>query len=265
MSISRLWRSAHRPGIGVVVVIGAAIAARCFSRQLAAGVVGVALLDLVRVASSHARVAGARRHPAVCDRPLAIWVRLLGGRRARGPERRGDRRLRSSYCASRCRPGCFPPRPGVAPARLVVWLPAGDPVRGPGWSAIPRRCCRRLRRLSSRSPRRCCAAGIAPTLRHSSQAARLLLRSALVLPSLVLYPSLVDAAPRPAATDRTRYAPEVVNQRQDVRLDCRRRCERSIASRPSPIWCGRAIRRDGPPPSDAAFSSGRRPGCRPSA
>ena len=94
------------------------------------------------------------------------------------------------------------------------------------------------------------------TLRHSSQAARLLAAFlAMMLPSVVLYPSLVDAATRARRQlVESRYAPEVMNQRQDVRLKLQQALveidriegldELVRASDPPPT---------GPPPTDAAF------------
>jgi signal transduction histidine kinase len=60
----------------------------------------------------------------------------------------------------------------------------------------------------------------APLMRRSSQASRLLLAfAAVALPSLMLYPSLLDASVRARRQlIETRYAPEVINQRQDVRF-----------------------------------------------
>jgi signal transduction histidine kinase len=57
-------------------------------------------------------------------------------------------------------------------------------------------------------------------MRHSSQAVRLFAAFALlVLPSLVMYPSLVNAAlDARRQLVESRYAPEVVNQRRDVRV-----------------------------------------------
>ena len=68
--------------------------------------------------------------------------------------------------------------------------------------------------------RRGCCTSSAPALPRGSQALRLLVALlALVLPSVVLYPSLVDAAGRARRQLVTeRYAPEVLNQRPDVRL-----------------------------------------------
>ncbi len=55
--------------------------------------------------------------------------------------------------------------------------------------------------------------------RHGSQALKLLLSFlAVALPSIILYPSLVDASERARRQlIETRYAPEVINQRQDLR------------------------------------------------
>jgi signal transduction histidine kinase len=57
-------------------------------------------------------------------------------------------------------------------------------------------------------------------LEHASQAARLTaFLIALILPSIVFYPSLVDAAGRARRQlVETRYAPEVVNQRRNLQL-----------------------------------------------
>ena len=57
-------------------------------------------------------------------------------------------------------------------------------------------------------------------LEHASQAARLAaFFVALALPSIVFYPSLVDAAGRARRQlVETRYAPEVVNQRRNLQL-----------------------------------------------
>ena len=93
------------------------------------------------------------------------------------------------------------------------------------------------------------------TLRHSSQATRLLAAFlAMMLPSVVLYPSLVDAATRARRQlVESRYAPEVMNQRQDVRLKLQQALveidriarprrtgarERSGADRPAAHGCG---------------------------
>ena len=57
-------------------------------------------------------------------------------------------------------------------------------------------------------------------LEHASQAARLTaLLAALALPSIICYPSLVDAAGRAhRQLVESRYAPEVVNQRRNLQL-----------------------------------------------
>jgi signal transduction histidine kinase len=56
--------------------------------------------------------------------------------------------------------------------------------------------------------------------RHGSQAVKLLLSFlAVAVPSIILYPSLVDASERARRQlIETRYAPEVINQRQELRL-----------------------------------------------
>jgi signal transduction histidine kinase len=93
-------------------------------------------------------------------------------------------------------------------------------------------------------------------LRHASQAATLVTYfAAVVLPSIVFYPSLVDAAWR-ARHDQieTRYAPEVTNQRRDLQrrlADALAQIDR-IDSLPDLV---RAVDSpgQGPPPTDEAF------------
>lgn len=95
------------------------------------------------------------------------------------------------------------------------------------------------------------------TLRHASQATRLLwLLLVLTLPSIVFYPSLVDAAERGRRQlFSSRFAPEIINQRRDLQLHLAdalgqiqelRDLDELIASTPRTP--------SGPVPTDAAFS-----------
>jgi signal transduction histidine kinase len=93
-------------------------------------------------------------------------------------------------------------------------------------------------------------------LRHSSQAVRLFAAFAmLVLPSLLMYPSLVNAAlDARRQLIELRYAPEVVNQRRDVRV----RLVEALAQIDRIDAIADLVRAvdppdEGPPPSDAAF------------
>ncbi len=93
-------------------------------------------------------------------------------------------------------------------------------------------------------------------MRHSSQAVRLFAAFAmLVLPSLVMYPSLVNAALEARRQlVELRYAPEVINQRRDVRV----RLVESLGQIDRIENLADLVRasdppEEGPPPSDTAF------------
>jgi signal transduction histidine kinase len=93
-------------------------------------------------------------------------------------------------------------------------------------------------------------------MRHSSQAVRLFAALAmLVLPSLVMYPSLVNAAlDARRQLVELRYAPEVINQRKDVRvrlIEALGQIDRIEAI--ADLVRAADPPEDGPPPSDAAF------------
>ena len=89
--------------------------------------------------------------------------------------------------------------------------------------------------------------------RHGSQAMQLLLSFlAVALPSIVLYPSLVDASERARRQlIETRYAPEVMNQRQDLRIEAAEGARRDRSHR--------GARRSGARQRSAASPARRRP------
>ena len=92
--------------------------------------------------------------------------------------------------------------------------------------------------------------------RHGSQAMKLLLSFlAVALPSIILYPSLVDASERARRQlIETRYAPEVINQRQDLRS----KLQKALVEINRIVALDDLVRASdppvsGPPPTDAAF------------
>ena len=92
--------------------------------------------------------------------------------------------------------------------------------------------------------------------RNGSQAMRLLLSFlAVALPSLVLYPSLVDASERARRQlIESRYAPEVMNQRPDLHT----KLQKALTEINRIVALDDLVRASdpplsGPPPTDAAF------------
>lgn len=95
-------------------------------------------------------------------------------------------------------------------------------------------------------------------LRHASQALRLVaLFVALAVPSLVFYPSLVEAAGRGRRQlIELRYASEVMNQRRNLQLylaQAQQQMDR-LTSLPELIEAVEPASANGPPPTDAAFA-----------
>jgi signal transduction histidine kinase len=218
-----LWRTAHRPGIGVVVVDRASVAALYYATQLAAGVAVTALVIwyqwLLRTHVSQTpvdilRFAIDRWDPnrllvivgLVALNGAIVGLAILLFRMAWSPwifpEHRVWWRLRGLLL-------------WIAPA-AIFFVPALLGGRAPRWPSVIVIVFAALAAwVVSR---------YAPMVRHSSQATQLLLSFlALALPSLVLYPSLVDASQRARQQlIESRYAPEVLNQRQDVRTKLQR-------------------------------------------
>ena len=249
------WRRAHRPGIGVVVVDRPPLGAFYLAVQLIAGTAVVALLILY--------AAFLRSHVsqvAVDILRFAIepgdWVRLcvVVGLLALNAAVIGLAVLMLRAAAS---PWVFATSPvgwrlrGAAawmlPAVALAW-PGLTETYAPLWPTLAAivftaAAAWALHRFGAAVPR-------------GSQALRLVVALlALTLPSVVFYPSLVGAADRARRQLVTeRYAPEVLNQRPDVRLklsqalleiDRIEGLDALVQASEPPVA--------GPPPTDAAF------------
>ena len=212
-----LWRTAHRPGIGVVIVDRPSIAALYYATQLAAGIAVSALVIwyewLLRTHVSQTpvdilRFALDRWDPnrllvivgLVALNGAVVGLAILLFRMAWSPwifrEHRVWWRLRGAAL-------------WVLPAAVLLW-PTRIGEHAPRWPT--------LAVIAFAAVSACIVSRYAPRVHHSSQATRLLLAFlAVALPSLILYPSLVDAALRSREQlIESRYAPEVLNQRQDM-------------------------------------------------
>ena len=249
-----LWRSAHRRGIGVLLVDGASSGALFLVTQFAAGTMVVAVLisyeSFLRGQVSQAPIDILR---FAIDRNDWLRLQVVIGLLALNAAVIGVAVLVLLMARS---PWAFPEsgrawrRRGViasiAPV-LLLWSP-------------------NLRDYAPLLPTVTAAAFIIgaalvihhyrATLRHSSQAARLLAAFlAMMLPSVALYPSLVDSAARAKRQlIESRYAPEVMNQRQDVRL----KLQQALVEIDRIQGLDELVRASdppltGPPPTDAAF------------
>ncbi len=212
-----LWRTAHRPGIGVVIVDRASTAALYDATQLAAGIAVTALIIwyewLLRTHVSQTpidilRYALDRWDPnrllvivgLVALNGAIVGLAILMFRMAWTPwvfpEHRRWWRVRGVVL-------------WLLPA-AILFSPTLVAEQAPGWPSAAV--------IAFAAAAAWIVSRFAPMVRRSSQATRLLLAFlAVALPSLVLYPSLVDASLR--SRERlieSRYAPEVLNQRQDV-------------------------------------------------
>ena len=212
-----LWRTAHRPGIGVVIVDRASTVGLYYGTQLAAGIAVTALvvwyewllrthvsqtpIDILRYALDRwdpnrllVIVGLVALNGAIVG--LAILLFRMAWTPWAFPEHRRWWRLRG----------------------VVLWLlptailfsPTLVADQAPRWPSFAV--------IAFAAAAAWIVSRYAPMVRRSSQATRLLLAFlAVALPSLVLYPSLVDAALRSRQQlIESRYAPEVLNQRQDV-------------------------------------------------
>lgn len=216
-----LWRSARQPGIGVLVVDRPWLGVFFVAVQLAAGLVVAGLIVgyefVVRTHLSQAPVDILRFAIDPGDR---IRMLMVVGLMALNAAVLGVAVLCFRAAAS---PWAFARSPRTWRARtVIIWLLPIAVLLIPG--------------VTSRAPLGptaftfLCVALAAWTLdryraalRHSSQATRLLVSFLiLVLPSMVLYPSFVDAATRAKRQlVESRYAPEVLNQRRDVQVKLR--------------------------------------------
>ena len=218
-----LWRTAHRPGVGVVIVDRPATAAFYYVTQLAAGVAVTALVIwyewLLRTHVSQTpvdilRFAIDRWDPnrllvvvgLVALNAAVAGLGILLFRMAWTPWA-----FQSARVWWRVRGVIL----WLLPSAVFFW-PGAIALQAPRWPSIVV--------IAFAAAAAWIVSRYAPVVRHSSQATRLLLAFlALALPSLVLYPSLVDAAARARQQlIESRYAPEVLNQRQDVRTKLQR-------------------------------------------
>jgi signal transduction histidine kinase len=218
-----IWRRAHRPGVGVVIVDQPSAAALYYLTQLAAGIAVTALVIwyewLLRTHVSQTpvdilRFAFDRWDPnrllvvvgLVALNAAVVGVAILLFRMAWSPWAFPARRV-----WWRARGAML----WVLPSAVLFW-PSALWIQAPRWPSFVV--------IAFAAASAWIVSRYAPLVRRSSQATQLLLSFlAVALPSLVLYPSLADAASRARQQlIETRYAPEVLNQRQEVRTKLQR-------------------------------------------
>ena len=215
------WRSARRPGVGVLIVDRPWLVALFVSVQLAAGTLVAVLIVwyefFVRTHVSQAPVDILR---FALDPGDQIRMFVVVGLLALNAAILGVAVLLLRAAAS---PWVFAQAPGAWRARtIIIWLvpialllvPGLDSRAPVGPSAFAILCVALAAWVLDR---------YRTSLRRSSQALRLLVSFlTLVLPSMILYPSFVDAASRAKRQlIESRYAPEVLNQRRDVQVKLR--------------------------------------------
>ena len=218
VSSFELWRSAHRPGIGTVVVDRPPLAALFLATQLAAGIAVTALIVWYEwILRTYVSQTPADILRFSLDGWDAIRLFVVIGLVALNAAIVGVAVLLFRLAWS---PWSFPRnRLGWRIRGLVAWLvpsailfvPTLLPDRAPRWPS--------LAVIVFAAAAAWVVSRYAPMMRRASQATQLLVSFfAVALPSLVLYPSLVDAALRARQElIESRYAPEVLNQRKDVR------------------------------------------------
>jgi signal transduction histidine kinase len=250
-----LWRSGHRRGVGVMLVDGPSAGALFLATQFAAGSAVVALLIwyewFLRTQISQAPVDILR---FAIDREDWLRLQVVVGLLALNAAVIGLAVLVLLMSRS---PWAFPQAGRTWRLRgVVAWI-------GPSlllwWPGVAQRYAPLLPTLGAIAFTVAAALIVhhyRATLRHSSQATRLLASFlVMMLPSVVLYPSLVDAASRARRQlVESRYAPEVVNQRQDVRL----KLQQALAEIDRLEALDDLVRASDPPasgplPTDAAF------------
>lgn len=250
-----MWRAAGRPGIGVVVVDRASTATLFHTVQLVAGGAAMALVltyewllrtyvsqtpvDIVRFALDRFDLV---RLPVIVGlialNASVVFLAILLFRLAWSP-------------------WVFPGGPlswrlravglWLLPSAVFFGVMAADD-RAPQWPSL-------LIPVSA-----AIAAWLihryAPINRHGSQASRLLWTFlSIALPSLILYPSLVDASERARRElIESRYAPEVINQREDLH----KKLQKALVEINRLVALDDLVRASdpplaGPPPTDAAF------------
>ncbi len=250
-----MWRTARRPGIGVVVVDNVPTSVLFHVVQLAAGGAVMALVMsyewLLRTYVSQTPVDIVR---FALDRFDPVRVPVIVGLIVMNASVVGMAILLFRFAWS---PWVFPGGPTswrlrsfglwLLPSAIVFGvLEAGD--RAPQWPSL-------LITFSAAT-----AAWLihrySAINRNGSQAARLLWTFlGIAMPSLILYPSLVDASVRARRElVESRYAPEVTNQRQDLHT----KLDKALVEINRIVALDDLVRASdpslaGPPPTDAAF------------
>ena len=213
------WRRAHRPGIGVVVVDRPSFGAFYLAVQLTAGAAVVALLILYAafLGSHVSQVAVDILRFAIEPRD---WVRLcvVVGLLALNAAVIGLAVLILRAAASAW---VFTTAPvGWRLRGVAAWLLPAVALAWPGLTEASAPLWPTLAAIVFTAAAAWALHRFGAALPRGSQALRLVVALlALTLPSVVFYPSLVvaaDSARRQLVTER--YAPEVLNQRPDVRL-----------------------------------------------
>jgi signal transduction histidine kinase len=250
-----MWRAARRPGLGVFVVNGTPAALLFVAVQIAAGLAVAALVMsyewLLRTYVSQTPVDIVR---FALDRLEPARVSVVIGLVALNAAVVGLGVLIYRLAWS----------PWVFPLRATAWR-----IRSYGLWLLPGAIFFGLFAAGDRAPQWpslfvVFAAATGAWLihryrayrRHGSQALRLLLSFlAVAIPSLVMYPSIVDASERARRElIESRYAPEVINQRQDLHTKLSKALveinriggiEDLIRASEPPV--------SGPPSTDAAF------------
>ena len=250
-----LWRSGHRRGVGVLLVDGPAAGALFLVFQFAAGATALALLiwyeSFLRTQVSPAPVDILR---FAIDPADPVRLQVVIGLVALNAAVVGFSVLLLLLARSLW---AFPQSGRAWRARgVIAWI---APVALLWWPGMAERYAPLLPTLAAAAFTVVATLVIhhyRATLRHSSQATRLLASFlAMMLPSVALYPSLVDAALRAKRQlVESRYAPEVVNQRQDVRL----KLQQAVAEIDRIGALDDLVRASDPPasgplPTDAAF------------
>jgi signal transduction histidine kinase len=251
-----MWRSARRPGLGVVVVDRPSTAALFHAVQLAAGVgVGALVLSYEWLLRTHVSQTPIDIVRFALDRIDPIRLPVIVGLIALNAAVFGLALLLYRLAWS---PWVFPNGPlawrlrafglWLLPSVVFFGVFAADD-RAPQWPS--------LLVVVSAALAAWLMHRYAALNRHGSQALRLVLSFlAVALPSLILYPSLVDASERARRQlIESRYAPEVIDQRQDLHtklqkalVEINRRIvalEELVRASDPPTT--------GPPPTDAAF------------
>jgi signal transduction histidine kinase len=255
VSSFEMWRAARRPGLGVVIVDRAGRAALYYLVQLAAGLAVAALVmayeSLLRTYLSQTPVDIVR---FAIDRFDPIRMQVIVGLIALNAAVVGLAVLLYRLAWS---PWVFPAGRMASRIRgFALWLlpsavffgafAADD--RAPQWPS--------LLIVVFAATAAWLTHRYGPLVRNGSQALRLLLSFlAVALPSLVLYPSLVDASERARRQlIEARYAPEVTNQRQDLHT----KLQKALTEIDRIVALDDLVRASdppvsGPPPTDAAF------------